>query len=470
MQEVVNAVRRLIITMVRSWVGNLAAWRLSRFDVCPKAPDLLASFMTSPLPRLATWLVMLIILIQPLASALRGISVPIGQGVILLADLLLGLVVVANVHRIRDHRIQAALVLMVFSIVYTMTIPNFPPAGLIGGVRKSYLVLIALTVGAMIGQDRRRGIHLAIIVSGVIVAAYAIKQHFFFSTFDSNILATQTSDKYTNLYKGEQRSFSILSSGFHVGMICLILISYSLFTRMLSRIFSFTIFSLAMVAIYFTFTRTCLIIALVMIAYWVCRSLRVPVVFAALGLMVVYASLVAVAPDQVPNPFTAVSDDTRFTGRSVSYVDAAQDWGAEPIRLVTGFGVGSAGSAQGDLFDGPAHIEPHNIFLKYVFEMGVAFGLPFLLLIGSLVVTAIVSARKDGERDFVAMIVLAVVISGLSITVVEAWPANVYLFLLIGIYLGPKPVSVNKFNQADVDTLVKNMLSSRSDQRPNRGD
>jgi len=418
--------------------------------------------MTSPLPRAGIWLVMLIIFMQPLASGLRGISVPAGQGLILLCDVLLIALVFANIHRVRDRRLQVSLALMIFSLVYTMTIPNFPPAGLIGGGRKSYLVLVALAVGAMVGEDRRRLIHLSVIAAGAVVAAYAIKQHFFFGAFDTNILATQTADKYTNLYKGEQRAFSLLSSGFHVGMVCLVLIAYSLFTRILGRASSLGLLTLALIALYFTFTRTCLIIALVMIAYRICRTLRVPVVIAASALAIIYSSLVVVAPDQVPNPFTAVSDDTRFTGRSVSYVDAAQDWGVAPLRLVTGFGVGSAGSAQGDLFDGPAHIEPHNIFLKYVFEMGVALGLPFLLLIGGLIASAIRSAKQDGERDFVAMITLAVVVSGLSITVVEAWPANVYLFLIIGLYLGPRIAAVAGANQTEVNEQVTAMIAANA--------
>lgn len=421
--------------------------------------DLLANGMTSPLPRIATWLLMLVILMQPLASGLRGVSVGAGQGLILACDAMLIVLMVANIHRVRDRRLQVALALMIFSLIYTMTIPNFPTAGLVGGARKSYLVLVALTIGAMVGQERRRSVHLAIIAAAALVAVYAIKQHFVFDTFDSNLLATQTSDKYTNLYKGQQRAFSLLSSGFHVGMICLVLVAYSLFTRTLGRVASLALLALALVALYFTFTRTCLIIALVMIAYRICRTLRVPVVIAGTALAIIYAALVVVAPEQVPNPFTAVSDDTRFTGRSVSYVDAAQYWGAEPARLVTGFGVGSAGSAQGDLFDGPAHIEPHNIFLKYVFEMGVAFGLPFLLLFGGLVGSAIRSARQDSERDFVAMITLAVVVSGLSITVVEAWPANVYLFLIIGLYLGPRSQLENAVDQEQIDEQVREMLA-----------
>jgi hypothetical protein len=421
--------------------------------------------MTTSLPRLTTWLVMLIILMQPFASGLRGISVIGGQSLILLSDVLLAAVLVGNIHRVRDRRLQGALALAAACIIYTLTVPSFPLAGLIGGVRKSFLILVALAVGAMISPDRRRDVHLAIITAGIVVALYAIKQHFFFDTFDVNLLATQTADKYTNLFKGEQRAFSLLSSGFHVGLLCLVLVGYSLFTKVLGRFNATALFILASVALYFTFTRTCLIIAFVMVAYRICRALRVPVVIAAGTVAVLYGSLVIVAPDQVPNPFTAVSDDTRFTGRSVSYTAAAEFWGAAPLRLITGFGIGSAGSAQGELFNGPAHIEPHNIFLKYIFEMGVAFGVSFLLLFGSMITSAIQSARRVGERDFVAMLVFAVVLSGLSITVVEAWPANVYFFLIIGMYLARQPAAAETQDQADVDDQVADMLAAQSSRR-----
>jgi O-antigen ligase len=421
--------------------------------------------MTTPLPRLTTWLIMLVILMQPFASGLRGISVVGGQGLILFSDVLLAAVLVGNVHRIRDRRLQGALALAAACIVYTLTIPGFPLAGLIGGIRKSFLILVALAVGTMINPNRRRDVNLTIIITGLVVALYAIKQHFFFDTFDGNLLAAQSSDKYTNMFNGEQRVFSLLSSGFHVGLLCLVLVAYSLFTKTLGRYPAVILFAVAMVAMYFTFTRTCLIIALVMVAYRICRALRVPVVIAASTVVVLYALFVIVAPDQVPNPFTAVSDDTRFTGRSVSYTAAAESWDAAPLRLVTGFGIGSAGSAQGELFNGPAHIEPHNIFLKYVFEMGVVPGVLFLFLFGSMITSAIRSARRIGERDFVAMLVFAVVLSGLSITVVEAWPANVYFFLIIGMYLARQPATAENQDQADVDDQVADMLAAQASRR-----
>jgi O-antigen ligase len=133
--------------------------------------------------------------------------------------------------------------------------------------------------------------------------------------------------------------------------------------------------------------------------------------------------------------------------------------------LVTGFGIGSAGSAQSGLFNGPAHIEPHNIFLKYIFEMGIVAGALFLWLIGSMTMSALRFARLTGERDFIAMLVFSIVLSGLSITVVEAWPANVYFFLIIGMYMARKPTIEGTQDQAGVKDQVANMLAAQSSRR-----
>jgi hypothetical protein len=49
------------------------------------------------------------------------------------------------------------------------------------------------------------------------------------------------------------------------------------------------------------------------------------------------------------------------------------------------------------------------------------------------------------------MITLAVVVSGLCITVVEAWPANAYRFWITGLYLGLRNATVADADQTEVD-------------------
>ncbi|OWK27719.1 O-antigen ligase [Sphingomonas mucosissima] len=213
------------------------------------------------------------------------------------------------------------------------------------------------------------------------------------------------------------------------------MLSYALFSKRFGPYLSLAFAAIAVFAIYFTYTRTCLIIAAALVTYSFFRILRIPAAIAALICLASYMLLAVSAPNEIPNPFTAASEDTRFTGRSISYKEASHQWAAHPVRLLTGFGVGSAGSAQGDLFEAAAHIEPHNIFLKYLFEMGVPLGLTFIILLGWLFVSAMRAARPQGERTFVLALSLITVVAGLTFTIVEAWPANVYIFLAVGMFL-----------------------------------
>lgn len=376
-----------------------------------------------------------IIVLQPIASGLRGLSPGLGQIAIASLDGLLLLLALVRASSIRQPAALVASAIALASLLYTLSLAQYPIVGLIAGFRKSFFVLVALLLASTFPANRRAQIHLSIIISCLIVSLYGIWQHFFFSQFDANLLAAQSADKYTNLYQGEHRSFSLLSSGFHAGLAALILASYGLFTKIVPTALRLVLVAISAASVYYTYTRTCLVILLLLISLKGCQLAKVPLsLFFLIGALI-YAFLLFSAPDVIPNIFYAAADDSRFTGRATSYLGALNYWSTDPLSAVFGSGVGSAGSAQAELFEGRPWIEPHNIFLKYLFELGFLLGVPFLLCLGFLAARSLRKSRLAREAPFVIAILMIVLISGMTITVVEAWPANVYMFMIVGLYL-----------------------------------
>lgn len=385
------------------------------------------------------WLIAAIVVLQPIASGARGFSEPLGQGLMLLADIMLLVTFASFWNRLTNTSLKLALGIAMIMVAATLFIPNYPFVGLISGIRKSFLILFAMIVGTFIPAKSRIVVHRSIILACTIVALYGIKQHFLFGKFDENILASVSSDKYTNLFHGQQRAFSLLSSGFHAGIVCLILAAYCIYTKVVPKKIALILLPVALTALFFTYTRTCIIIFVIMVLLRILRILRFPVLLAVPLAIGIYTVLMIADPSVVPNPFEAAISDTRFTGRSVSYTNALKSWERSPFQMVYGFGVGSAGSTQSEIFahTGNDQIEPHNIFLKYLFEMGLLAGTAFILLISFAVFKARKNAKLTQESSFLDALIIALVVSGLSITTVEAWPANVYLFVIFGMYLRP---------------------------------
>lgn len=378
-----------------------------------------------------------LIVLAPLASGARGVDATLGRTLLTLVDG--GLVLMFARAIIVNQRPFDVLVfsLIVFSIIQGLTFASFPGLDTVAqGIRKSFLVFMAIGIGRHIHPRDRATVYSCIVFALFYVCVYGIKQRFSFDAFDHKLLSAQSADIYTNMIGGKLRSISFLSSGFHLGAAACVLAAFAVFSpdyRAWKRIILYIV---AAGACYSSLTRTfwILIAAVPIVAFasrdWV-RATVVSFLLLLVGLVAeagfgTFTSLAA-----------ALTEDTRLLGRGHSYTNFVEFFAEKPMSILLGFGPGSAGSGLSNDFAraGAVWNEPHNVFLKYSFELGALAG---AAAIGMLIYACLAAYKSSGERrSLVLSLSLVFAIAGLTITSVEVWPVNWFFGLAIGMAMTP---------------------------------
>lgn len=384
---------------------------------------------------LAITLLCIGIVIAPFASGLRGLAPAAGRSVMAILDL--GLLSAFLGLAILKPKVYPTVILglIVYSFLQMALVPTHPglEAALLG-LRKSMLMVMAYAVGTYVPPSHRRVVHASIIFALLCVCAYAVKQYFFMSSFDMALLREQSANIYTNMIDGKVRAFSLLSSGFHVGMAANVLAAYAFFMRGVrfgSRVIMIIV---AVLGCYSSLTRTFmfLLFAQFSVAAWLYwRRQRLIVL---LGVVSGLLSSEALGFTSIGGAVVELLGDRRLLGRQRSYDDLARFFSDSSWGALFGFGPGSAGSGMRSNFALTGHpfIEPHNIFAKYLFELGIPLG---ALLIGSVICSVVLSLRPAGaDRRLLIALALIFVASGQLITSVETWPISIYAGLAMGLY------------------------------------
>lgn len=337
--------------------------------------------------------------------------------------------------RVRNYYEVMVAALLVYCLLQWATVATFPGIdGAAQGIRKTFIILMAVSVGKDIKPDDRGTVLWSIVAALTYVCLYGIKQSFYFDSFDKQLLAVQSSDLYSNMIGGQQRSISLLSGAFHLGIASCILAVYAVFgplRRSFSRIFIYTI---AVGACYASLTRTFLILifAVPLLALMIKSKLRFIIGMYGISVIVLVADLAS--DGAVSNLFINLMEDERLGARSSSYVRFIDHWVVSPLNMILGYGPGSAGSGLSDTFHkvNAVWIEPHNIFLKYLFELGLPVGVLTIVLFGIAINESI---RNSGRSCwFIFSIVTILIAAGLTITSVEVWPINLYIGIIIGMH------------------------------------
>lgn len=398
---------------------------------------------------LPAWLVNVlvgIILFSPLASGVRGISPPLGHALMALCDAgILGIFLVTASLDLTQLSAMTIL-LTAYLLLYPLAVHKFPDySTALLGVRKTVMIFVALAAGSGIALKHRSRVHLAIIISLFYVCLYAIKQYFSFSAYDMLLLSDQSANYYTNYFGGRFRAISFLSSGFHVGMASCVLCAYALCYRRVRLWLRVVLYLTALWACYAAFTRTFLLIFALITLYGLAQRAGSAGKFLMLGGGIVALLVTSLVDrDFFPGILQETTGDQRFLNRGASYTGFSTYMSHHWYGLFFGFGPGSAGSALGDIFRayGATWIEPHNIFTKYVFELGFPFGL--LIIILGVIIFARAIRNGGEEKPILVSMTLILAVSGLMITSVETWPIVIYVGLALGMYLNVRPNSIEE--------------------------
>ena len=382
-------------------------------------------------------LVATFVFLSPFSSAMRAINLNFGNILLSICDTIIFILFFISI--LRGNREKYFCLFLVFIIFYTL-IFHFQFSEAQGfsvfylGFRKAMLFPIAIFIGHSLEFRQLEVLLKYSIISLTVICLNGIRQHFYFTELDHQLLSVQGSDIYTKVIGGNVRSFSFLSSGFHLGMAGFALLSMSLFRRKIS-IVDILIASIALFAVYASMTRTMLVICGIAILYRFLflnfkNGILVILATVPMSLLVLYLFRI----DIINSISSRVMNDDRFTNRFESYQNFSTFASHHPDYFVGGFGIGSAGSTLGTYFPHGYWIEPHNLFLKYIFELGPIFGtvMIFFIFRNFFKKPKLASGEIFIKFKLGKILMIGMAVSGLTITSVETWPINILIGLIFG--------------------------------------
>lgn len=345
----------------------------------------------------------------------------------------------------RQHifNVQLAVVLLYSLLQWSVLLVPFPGFELaVQGLRKTLLILMAISIGMQVPLRHQRLVRNVIIFTLFYVCVYGIKQYFSFDSFDLALLAAQSSDIYSNMFGGQIRAMSLLSGAFHLGTAACALAAFAVFGDIRSKWLRALLWGVALAACYASITRTYIVLILAVPILTVLVRSKLSIVVGVYLFVLAGIMMELFLEGGISNILSLVLEDRRLGARAVSYTGFMEIWANNIQGLFTGFGLGSAGSALGEDFlsRNLVWIEPHNIFSKYLFELGIIVG-PMAIWMLIWPSWKAIKRKDNKERWFILAIVLVVAISGLTITSVEVWPINWFIGILVGMAVYPKTIA-----------------------------
>lgn len=298
------------------------------------------------------------------------------------------------------------------------------------------------------------------------VALYGLKQFFYLSEFDYNVLELATGGTVTYFMGGWLRPFSILSGPFHLGLYLLITIIFTSNYLMdenkqfPARILMLLALSVQLVTLYTTRTKRnwiALSVGIVFLMIYQRNRLKISYLIGGIGFISIIISLLIWA--------TPSEDASSLLLRSMSYAMNPLEAPTFQIRLelwkhtiipalksrpLMGYGTSSAGEGLSHLYRGTLnfHFFSHNQYFKVFLELGVMGFLLFLSVIFNSLFNAHKQIRKADNvynEDIwwvkcIMAVIVAILISGLAGAILDAAPISYYFWLLLG-FISKKPAN-----------------------------
>ena len=338
--------------------------------------------------------------------------------------------------------------------------PNVPSV-LVGleGFRATAFQSLAVFAGVLLVKSKKqiRQLMIVLTISGLLVATYGIKQFFFPTAIDFKIVQSSLASPITYTALGKMRAFSTLSGPFHLGIfmvLSILLITQSPWPK---RIFLRILITVVLAAaLIMSITRAnwlalaagiAFIIVLAPIKGKTNWSLR-PIVIAT---TIILAALLLfnIIPYYFSNPAYQYLSSLENIQSTRRYQGTVNNWRKVIIPAIIsnpfGYGAGSAGDGINSKFLGPSFTS-HNIFLKMGLELG-TIGLilfPVILILvmarGIKIYFKLNDVFLKKTSLWILSFVVAIIVAGISTPITDAYPANLYLWLLIGILLSLREI------------------------------
>jgi O-antigen ligase len=298
------------------------------------------------------------------------------------------------------------------------------------------------------------------ILFSIPVTLYGIKQFLVMWPIDYRMIELSTSSPITFLMGGWIRPFSTMSGPFQLGLYLMVVLL--LLLVMLTKAkpkpwlrLSFLLLLGLQIAL-LVMTRTkgnwggFLVGVIVLVLLQSRNPIRAALRLA--GLAVVGGLVLGLIMYVASGETRAVLDDAivAITNplEAPTFVFRMQLWGEEIIpalreQWLLGYGTSSAGEGLQNLYEGTTSqfFYSHNLYIKVLLEMGIIGFLAFLALVGTSMLGGLrYLYRATNIKPQAAMLLqwsltvtVAFLIAGIVIPTLDAYPANYYFWLLLGV-------------------------------------
>lgn len=351
--------------------------------------------------------------------------------------------------------------------------PNVPSlqAG-VEGFRKFIFMSIAFYISRHLFDLRDFGrFAKGMVLVSIPVTLYGIKQFFVMWPIDYQMIDLSTSSEITFLMGGWVRPFATMSGPFQLGLYLMVTLLLLLVLLKDARFGKWGRLGLLLVLVLqvalLLMTRTkgnwggFLVGAVVLVLLQSPNPLRAAIrlsVLGAVGGVVLFFLLAFASGDMVKVINEAIVAITNPL-EAPTFIYRMELWGDTVFPALrdgwlSGFGTSSAGEGLQNLYEGSQALffYSHNLYLKVLLELGIGGLLAFLALVGiSLVIGFRWLRRSKRQHRYVTMLlqwslvtVIAFLVSGVVIPNLDAYPANYYFWLLLGVLSRAGTLSLNQ--------------------------
>ncbi|MEU2002878.1 O-antigen ligase family protein [Rhodococcus sp. NPDC019627] len=316
-------------------------------------------------------------------------------------------------------------------LIFHPNIPSFDVGML--GFRKTVLALGGIVLGCAIKPALVPKVEVLVVRLVALAAAISLVGYFFIPEIAE--LVPRAADKYTALYRGEERLQGLFSGPFHVAAAGILLIGWALIRRKQHPRTALLALAIGVLATYFTYVRSAYVAIALVLAVAVFASASGAVRTKRLYLLAVgCVSAFAVMTYSSGNLTTTVdsisgySTDGRFQNRIPEWLEGRDLVLSSPFY---GWGSGSAGDTLGSFFGISAqHVTPHNLLLKFAVEGGL-IGLGLVLFLAVAVLRRL--TLKDAQGQVAVVSAVGLLAMGITGSVIDTLPISYLALLLVGL-------------------------------------
>jgi hypothetical protein len=395
-----------------------------------------------------------------LANAItQGRLVPLGLDLFLIV-FVLTLLVQPRGTLARDAEVAVALVGSVtVQIVGAAEILNsrgLPIVDGMEGFRAFFLPLSGLAVGVFLGrriESFGRDLAVAVVASVLIVAAMGIRQAIQPATIDLVIVQNSQSGLQPFLVTGTNRlrAFSPLPGPFHFGLLMLLGITvlagdtFARRTHWRLAGLAFLVLALLLNATRLNWLGTAVALSVLLLSSLELASLHRWLVRLGSIALVALGSLWAFFQVESLEPIRRFAVSVIDPTTSTSFIYRVLGWRHDILPAIgrapwVGYGTGMAK-------DGLGPLTSHNLFLKLLLEGGITLLVPYLVTITALTIALARRRAHPHARAGIALLA-GVHAAGMFGPILDAFPGNLFFWLLLGTAVAVKPASEPALDQS----------------------